>query len=336
MNRKHLYEQYDQLLDLYLNSSKDSLVDQTQEISEHWISNDVSPRQAMAAHINLMQRRHKLPPIWEASFEFMLEFLKHYGYAYKEKQLKEHQIMEELSLAASLQKSLLPDVEKIKCSEGIQLGVVSRAARKVSGDFYNIYASSHGMKLTVSDVSGKSMPAAIFMSMIKFAMDSLIETHHHPHVALSSLNRFIHNNSEPSMFITMFWGEYDAMKQRFYYSSAGHEPALFYKAKRKRFYNLTTDDVALGLSNRFPFHTKSVKMEEGDFILLYTDGVIETRTKEVVDDNRLLRKLLRSMDLHDLNLPAQSLVDQLYEQLTACRTSDIEDDQTLLIFRKVK
>lgn len=333
--KDNLKQQYDQLLKLYLENGSDQVLKQARQISKTWADEDhIGPEKVMTTHIDIMKKIIELPPLWEQSLEFLLQFMVHYGHAQKERELlidSQHQIMEELSLAASLQQSLLPEIEKMEMPSEVDLGVVSVAAREVSGDFYNVYSHGKGIKFAAADVSGKSMPAAILMSMIKFAMDSLIEAYHHPHVALASLNRFICRHSDPSMFVTMFWGEYDAYKNRFYYSSAGHEPALFYKAKQKRFYNLSTDGCALGLSDRFSFTTKSTKLAPGDFILLYTDGVIENRDSHIIDSNKLLRKYLREMDLDQ---PAQSIVDQLHQRILVDRTRQVDDDQTLLLFSR--
>ncbi len=189
----------------------------------------------------MMKEIEELPSSWDQSFDFFLKFMINYGQAFQEMENSidsQHELMEELSLAAKIQQSLFPMIEKLDLPSSLDIGVVRRAARKVTGDFYNMYGYPQGLKFAVADVSGKSMPAAIFMSMIKFAMDSLIEQYHRPHVALASLNRFICSYSDPAMFVIMFWGEFNTGKNRFYYSCAGHEPGLLYKAKQKRFYSI--------------------------------------------------------------------------------------------------
>lgn len=193
------------------------------------------------------------------------------------------------------------------------------------------FSEGNRVKFAVVDVSGKSMPAAIFMSMIKFAMDELIEDYQRPHMALTSLNRFIHRNSEASMFVTMFWGEYDVSNYRFYYSSAGHEPALFYNSQRDKFYDLSTDGPALGLSNRFSFRTESVNLAPGDFILLYTDGIIESRETNQMDNNHNLRGFLQDMDL---NRSAQEIVEELYRRISEKNQFKRQDDETIFLFRR--
>lgn len=327
-------DQYKRMLEQFLHTQDEHVLDQARELSRAFMSKQTGLEEAIGLHLDMVSRHVELPPIWKKSFQFLIEFVVHYSVAYRERDeliQSRTQLLEELTLAADVQKSLLPNLNQLEMPQGTEIGVTSVAARKVSGDFYNILPTDQGVKLLVADVAGKSMPAAILMSTIKFTMDSVLVHSHNPHMALQALNRFIVQNSETTMFITMFWGKYLQDKERFYYSSAGHEPALLYKAKHKRFRNISTDGAALGLSSRFSYKTRSVRLEPGDFVLMYTDGVTESREPDVIDSNKKLRRWLREIDLTQ---HAQAIVEQLHKYVSAEHGYATPDDQTLLLLRR--
>jgi sigma-B regulation protein RsbU (phosphoserine phosphatase) len=326
--------QYQELLYQYLLEIDEHQLFHAQQFSKKFIENNISPEEALLFHLHSMKKKYDLPLVWEESFKFFLEFMVQYGLAYQKREalLSDQKQMEaELSLAESVQHSLLPDRENILLPKDVDLGIVSVAARKVSGDFYNINTYDQGVDIAVADVAGKSIPAAMIMSMMQFVMES-IEDCHQPHTVLELLNRYLYKKSEASMFVTMFWGDYHAPSSHFYYSNAGHEPALFYQAKEERFVNLSTDGCALGLTTRYGFKTESVHLEPGDFILLYTDGVIETRDSEKIDDNEILQCFLRQINFSQ---NAQQIVEQLHQQIIGINGLNIPDDQTILLFRKL-
>ena len=326
--------QYHELLYQYLLEKDERQLFYAKQFSKKLIESNISPDEALLFHLQSMQKKYDLPPVWKDSFKFFLEFMVQYSLVYQKREAllsEQKKIEAELSLAESVQQSLLPDTENLLLPKDVDLGVISVAARKVSGDFYNIKTYDQGIEIAVADVAGKSIPAAIIMSMMQFVMEST-EDCQQPHTVLELLNRFLYKKSEASMFVTMFWGDYYAPNGHFYYSNAGHEPALFYQAKEDRFINLSTDGCALGLTMRYGYNTQSVYLEPGDFILLYTDGVIETRDSESIDDNEILRHFLRKINLSQ---NCQQIVEQLHQYILGINGLNIPDDQTILLFRKL-
>jgi sigma-B regulation protein RsbU (phosphoserine phosphatase) len=329
-----LFKQYEELLYQYVEHKQEKQLYKAQQVSKEFIKNNMSPEHLLLFHLHAMKKKYNLPSVWDDSFQFLLDFMVYYGLAYQERTellSAQKQLGAELMLAASVQQSILPDLSRLTLPEGLEIGVVNVAAREVSGDFHNIFPYGHGVQFGVADVSGKSMPAAILMSMIKFAMDTMIDEDQKPHVALNRINRFVHDNSDPSMFVTMFWGDYNMDEHCFYYSSAGHEPSLLYRAKNGQFADLSTDGNALGLTARSEYRTEKVPLEPGDMVLLYTDGLIEQRDSLDADDNELLRRLVREVDLTG---SAQEIVEQIHEKILQESALEIDDDQTLLLFRR--
>src|SRR5699024_9430142 len=114
--------------------------------------------------------------------------------------------------------------------DSIQIGVISVAAQKVRGDYFNLIDHKDGtMSFAVADVIGKGIPAALAMSMIKFGMDS------YGHSQLSSdglelLIRVVEKNDKLYLFVTMFYELYEEINHLLYCSLSGHEPGYIYRA----------------------------------------------------------------------------------------------------------
>lgn len=251
----------------------------------------------------------------------------------EEERLKEErkQIDLELSLAASVQESLLPACENINTPKNCEVGVVSVPARTLNGDFYNFSTNDRTFLFGVADISGKGIPAAILMSMMKFAMDEAVKQGHSPSNVLDVLNRYALQYTDNSMFVTMFVGSYEKDKHRFHYASAGHEPGILYRAATDSFEVLDTEGIVLGLSADFAFHSKYVDLEPGDMVVLYTDGLIEQRDNPLADNNEILKSLLRGVD-HSAS--AQMIAEEVHNRVREMNDGKMSDDETLLLFRR--
>ncbi|NNU83644.1 PAS domain S-box protein [Geobacillus sp. BMUD] len=237
----------------------------------------------------------------------------------------------ELSLAANMQRTLLQTSSKMDLPSYVDIGVLSVPARVLSGDFYHFAVHQTSVSTGIADVSGKGIPAAMLMTLMKFILDRTVHYGTQPHVYLDLLNRFAYDYTEPSMFVTMFVGNYNEKTHTFSYACAGHEPALWYQAKTKQCVPLTAKGCALGLFPQFSFETKSVVLEPGDFVLLYTDGVTEKRGEEEDDDFSVLASMVARVNLDQ---PASEIVRELYEHIQAYHQYKPKDDQTLLLLRR--
>ncbi|MGZ0087404.1 SpoIIE family protein phosphatase [Caldibacillus thermoamylovorans] len=237
----------------------------------------------------------------------------------------------EMSLAANMQRSLLQASAAADLPSYVDIGVLSVPARVLSGDFYHFAVHQRSVSVGIADVSGKGIPAAMIMTLMKFILDRTVHYGTQPHVYLDLLNRFAYDYTEPSMFVTMVVGNYNEKTHAFSYACAGHEPALLYKAKTKQCVPLRAKGCALGLFPQFSFETQSVVLEPGDFVLLYTDGVTEKRNAEIDDGFSVLASMLARVNLDQ---PARQIVHELYEQIRAYHRYEQKDDQTLLLLRR--
>src|SRR5699024_6774965 len=206
--------------------------------------------------------------------------VKGFGYNYRDYQdlvnrLQYHD--KEIDLASRLQQTMLKtDIPQF---DSIQIGVISVAAQKVSGDYFNLIDHKDGtMSFAVADVIGKGIPAALAMSMIKFGMDSYGHSQL-PSDGLKRLNRVVEKNVNQNMFVTMFYGLYEELIHFLYCISAGHETVYIYRSEFDTFEEIKVIDRVLGVSQQRGYNQQEVPVHEHDLLIIFTDGVTEVRNE---------------------------------------------------------
>jgi len=332
---KQVKEYYKKIMLHYLRNPGEHQLYAGQQLSKSLIEKDIPPEDILALHINIMKENgYILPREWERSFQFLMEIMVSFGMAYQERQslrLKKKQLESEINVAISMQKKLYPHTFEHGFHD-LEVGFISTPAREMSGDFY--YYTKHGknkLGILVADIVGKGIPAALCMSMIKYAMDTLENDVKPANMILDYLNRLVLKNADPSLFVTMFYTIYDPLTSILTYSSAGHEPALYYQAKSKKFQDLNTKGLILGVDANVKYEEKAIQLESGDFIVLYTDGVTERKDSDEPDDNSILREAISSADL---SLPAQEIVNHMYQHAIDEKDYQLDDDHTIVMIRK--
>lgn len=333
MARDNWFEKYQELLNRYMNDQNETILYKGQRLSRYMLEQSVSPEEVTSLHIDVLNDiMPKMDPKVKASFEFLLEVMIGYGFAYREHQSlrdKQQQLDAEIEIAANVQKTLF--VEQLPKYDFLDIGVISKPARKMSGDYYHFVTDgSKRLSVAIADIIGKGIPAAMSMSMVKYAMDSLPEQHFKPSVMLENLNRVVEQNVDPSMFITMYYGLYDPTEHLFSYASAGHEPGLFYNSKNQQFEELPSKGMVLGLSRDTKYQEYEKHVEMGDAIILFSDGVTECRTK----DRFIEREEVAAIINRYLDQPATKIVELVYKELERLQDFRLRDDFTLVVMKR--
>jgi len=324
---------YREIVKQYVESQSEEDLYVGQQFSRQFIENEISPEDVISIHKTTLQELFPTLPteVWH-SFDFLIEMMVHYGLALQEHQSlirKQEELQMEMNIAEKVQDTLLKT--KIPNFEGLDIGLVSVAATQMSGDYiYFVSDEKKYASVAVADVIGKGIPAALCMSMIKFGMDSMQNESAKPKIVLDIINRIVEESIDDSMFISMFYGKYSAKDSVFSYASAGHEPALLYKASEDRFIELDAKGLLLGIQVDVDYEERSVLLEDGDFIAMMTDGVTETRTSEGFIDEELIKSLLKSVKVES----AQTMADTVYETLGGMQNFQLSDDFTIVIFKK--
>lgn len=241
----------------------------------------------------------------------------------------------ELQIAAEIQQSFMPDV--IPDLANFQVAGRSVMAREVGGDFFDVIPfevmtiRKGVLGLLVADVSGKGVPAALFMALSRIVVRVNAQWHRDVAKAITASNRIITQDSKAGMFITLFYGVLSESDRTLSYVNAGHNPPLVYRARDRSVGSLLPTGIILGAVDDWTFTQETVPIGPGDVVLMYTDGVTEAESKDngMFGEERLIRLLLEVA-----MLPAESILEKVLQAVSEF-TGDLprSDDITLVVIK---
>ena len=187
----------------------------------------------------------------------------------------EKRMQEDLELAAQIQDSALPKNFQL-LSENVELYALMDPAKQVGGDFYDFfYIGPEQVALVIADVSGKGIPAAMFMMRSKTAIKNFARSGMSPAKILEAVNNTLCEGNDAKMFVTVWLGILEVKTGHMRCANAGHEyPALMRAGGQ---YELLKDrhGFVLGGMEDIPMREYEIQMEPGDRLYVYTDGVAE-------------------------------------------------------------
>ncbi|STO31126.1 Phosphoserine phosphatase rsbU [Fusobacterium necrogenes] len=197
---------------------------------------------------------------------------------YSELLVKER-ISNELDVASRIQKKILPaDIDEIF---GLEIAQYFESAKEIGGDYYDYTILDNDIfSITIADVSGKGVPAAFLMALGRSVLKTLTLTGEFaPNENLNELNKIIYSDITEDMFITMIHSKYDKKMRRLYYSNAGHNPLVVYRAATDKIELHTVKGVAIGFLKEYKYKQGEIQLEKGDIVIFYTDGITEAENK---------------------------------------------------------
>jgi sigma-B regulation protein RsbU (phosphoserine phosphatase) len=188
--------------------------------------------------------------------------------------LENASILKELEIAKQIQLSLLPPAPPPL--KGIDCAGRCVSATHIGGDYYDIFLNGAEVEMVIADVSGHSVGAALIMVETRSVLRAQLQTPHSPAEILTILNDLLHDDlSRAELFITMSYLSYHTKTRRLRYSNAGHPPPLLYRTSGDSFLELDTEGLIIGVKTEVSFEERSLNIEHGDLLLLYTDGILE-------------------------------------------------------------
>lgn len=218
----------------------------------------------------------------------------------------------ELRIATLIQEGMLPKNFEFPDRNEFTLYASMRAAKNVGGDFYDFFfVDDDHFCITIGDVSGKGVPAALFMAMTKATVKDLVLRRLPVDEVMTEANSSLCKNNEQSMFVTLLIAIINVKTGVFQWCDAGHDPAIIWK-KDGTVEMLTGKKgfVCAGLETA-KYKMNESKIEKGDIIYLYTDGIPEANnTKSEFYGLDRLTALVAAKEDHDIkSLCADILVD---------------------------
>jgi sigma-B regulation protein RsbU (phosphoserine phosphatase) len=256
--------------------------------------------------------------------------------AYMEKQrrltLERNRLHSELDIANVIQHSLLPTIDETYPGRSeLDVAGSMEAAKEVGGDFYDIFfLDSDRITFLIGDVSGKGVPAALFMASAKIILQNCIRDMPSLSAAVETANNVLCKRNEADMFVTVWVGVLNLRTGALTYVSAGHNPPVLLHDGTAAFLPAKNGFVLAGMEGA-RYKENEIQLQTGDALFLYTDGVTEATaaSEELFGESRLLSALQRTGDGS-----AQHVLDVVKNAVdTFVQKNDPFDDITMLCFR---
>jgi serine phosphatase RsbU (regulator of sigma subunit)/predicted enzyme related to lactoylglutathione lyase len=235
----------------------------------------------------------------------------------------------ELEIAKQVQARLLP--QRLPPTPTLDCAGICVQARAVGGDYYDFLELGKGrLAIVVSDIAGKGIAASLLMANLQAALRSQCAwAADHPEQALALVNRMLFENTESPAYATLFYSEYDTKSGRLRYANCGHPPALLlHKGKVEK---LHASNTVVGLFEQWECAVAETAMQDGDVLVLYTDGVTEAfgGSGEEFGEARLIDTLLKSR-----GLSAHRLAETIVDQVASFCGGQQHDDVTVVVAKK--
>lgn len=200
---------------------------------------------------------------------------------FRESESARERLERELALAREIQLSMLPgDFPDIP---GWQFAAIYRAARVVSGDFYDHFllpGRPQRLGVVIADVADKGVPAALFMALSRTIIRTTALSGRGPASALLRANELILKDTASDLFLTATYALMEVNGGRMIYANAGHNRPLLYRAAAKDVVELAGRGIMLGAFENISLEERRVDLAHGDALVLYTDGVTEARNQD--------------------------------------------------------
>ncbi|WP_309120750.1 PP2C family protein-serine/threonine phosphatase [Paenibacillus sp.] len=247
---------------------------------------------------------------------------RHMGRSYEETR-------QELRLAYQVQKSLLPAAARSR--GGLELAALSAPSREVGGDLFDIVERPDGgLVVMIGDVSGKGVSASMLMTATLALFRKEARAADSPAELLRRLNMAIAETLQGRMYVTMGVGFWDAASSSWRYASAGHVSPLLVRGRRAEEAK-ALPSLPLGIDAEEDYAETIERLEAGDALLLYTDGIVEA----TAEDGELFgfARLERALERISEGGSAEQALRRLIELLPPPGQGAYDDDRTLLLLR---
>ncbi len=250
--------------------------------------------------------------------------------AYAEHLEAERRAAQELEIAKQVQARLFP--QRVPAVPNLDYAGVCIQARSVGGDYYDFLdLGDQRIALVIGDIAGKGIAAALLMANLQANLRSqCVNAGEHPEKVLNSVNRLLYENTDAHAYATLFFAEYDHRSGRLRYANCGHLAALVLRSDG-RMEQLCPTCTVVGMFEDWRCVMAESRLDSGDVLALYTDGVTESfnAAGEDFGTERLADAIRRHRQLN-----ARELAGAIVDEVTRFSGCEQHDDITLIIARR--
>lgn len=238
----------------------------------------------------------------------------------------------ELNIASQIQMQMLP--LQFPSFAGIDLHASLKPAKEVGGDLYDFFVRERKLYFIVGDVSGKGVPAALYMAITKASFRTVSGLDIPVNEIASKVNDSFCSSNESGMFVTLFLGHIDLDTLKMEYCNCGHNPIVVVDKEGKASYLNSIPNLASGLIEGFEYQSQSLQLHEGMRLLIYTDGVTEAenRAKELYGEERLMEYVSQQSP----DTLSETFVANLEQSIKAFTGSNPQSDDITIMSIRLK
>ena len=243
----------------------------------------------------------------------------------------QERIESELQIARNIQMSMVPNT--FPQIDGLDMYAAMAPAKEVGGDLYDYLLTDDMLYFCLGDVSGKGVPAAMFMAQATRLFRAIAKQKHSPAVIATRINRELTENNEQGMFVTMFIGRLHLTTGKLDYCNAGHNPPVLGGGENKGDFLKMVPNAPIGLWPDLEYEGETIETIKGRPLFIYTDGLTEAenlRQKQFGDDHLL--DIIRQTHFDS----SQQVIDALAVEVGKHRNgAEPNDDLTMMCIRVV-
>ena len=236
----------------------------------------------------------------------------------------------DMRFATEVQNRILKDIHISQ--NGTEAYACAIPANELGGDFFELSTRDSAIFASIGDISGHSFGAGLLMTMAKSALQTHLEYNNDPSAIMEALNRMMLNQTDRAIYATMTLLQFNQKEKLATLCNAGHLPIMHYQKNKHRIEYRHKKGFGLGISDKAVFSNLEFNTEPGDLLILYSDGLIETRDdKLMIRDSAFFEEIvMNAIDAH-YDTP-KSLSKNI---LSRVRESDysqkMEDDSTIIV-----
>lgn len=237
----------------------------------------------------------------------------------------------ELNIASAIQMQMLP--RDYPNNEDVDLYAILHPAKEVGGDLYDFFVKDRMLYFSVGDVSGKGVPAALYMAITRSAFRFIAGLGLQVEGVVSRINNAFCDGNDSGMFVTMFVGRINLDTLELEYCNAGHNPILIISPDGSVNFLHAKANLAAGLFENFPYTGETLQIEKGSRLLIYTDGVTEAenRAQELYGEARL-EDFARN---EDMTKSSKQIADDLTADLKKFTKDNAQNDDITIMMIKL-